>query len=136
VDVGNGLPADFDRVKDELRGKVALVNIGILPPDKDVKNLHRSEKTALAIRHGATGVVFVNGVANNVLLTGTASVTGGLIPIPAVCIGLEDGRQVREWMRDEKRLEAHIDMRNKSGLIKARNVVATLRGRAWPVKRS
>jgi len=128
VDVGNGLPADFDRVKDELRGKVALVNIGILPPDKDAKNLHRSEKTALAIRHGATGVVFVNGVANNVLLTGTASVTGGLIPIPAVCIGLEDGRQVREWMRDEKRLEAHIDMRNKSGLIKARNVVATLRG--------
>jgi hypothetical protein len=128
VDVGNGLPADFDRVKDELRGKVALVNIGIMPPDKDVKNLHRSEKTALAIRHGATGVVFVNGVANNVLLTGTASVTGGLIPIPAVCIGLEDGRQVREWMRDEKRLEAHIDMRNKSGLIKARNVVATLKG--------
>jgi hypothetical protein len=69
VDVGNGLAADFERVKDQVRGKVALVNLGIMPPAEGLKNLHRSEKTALAIQHGATGVVFVNQVKNNVLLT-------------------------------------------------------------------
>jgi Iap family predicted aminopeptidase len=135
VDVGNGLAVDYDRVKDQLRGKVALVNIGLVAADPGLKNLHRSEKTALAIAGGATGVVFVNQVKNNVVLTGTASVTGQLISIPAVCIGMEDGEKVRQWMKEEKRLEAHIDMRNKSQQIRARNVIATMRGSSLPNER-
>ncbi len=83
VDAGNGLAEDFERMKDEVKGKIVLMNIGIVPDNTGKKNLHRSEKTALAIQHGATGVIMVNQVPNNVLLTGTASVTGQLIPIPA-----------------------------------------------------
>lgn len=128
VDVGNGLESDFEKKKEAVKGKVALMNIGISPPDKDLKNLHRSEKTALAIKYGATGVIVINQVKGRVLLTGTASVTGQLIPIPAVCISLEDGEMIRQWMQEEKKLEAHIFMRNKSNVIKARNVIATLKG--------
>jgi hypothetical protein len=132
VDVGNGLENDFEKAKDRVQGKVVLMNIGILPPDKNLKNLHRSEKTALAIRYGATGVIMVNGVKGGVLLTGTASVTGQLISIPAICIALEGGDIIRQWLQEEPNLEAHIYMRNTSNMIKARNVIATLRGSKLP----
>lgn len=132
TDVGNGLEDDFEKAKDKVRGKVILMNIGIMPTDKNLKNLHRSEKTALAIKYGATGVIMVNGVKGGVLLTGTASVTGQLIPIPAICISLEGGDIIRQWLQEEPNLEAHILMRNTSNRVKARNVIATLRGSKLP----
>lgn len=133
IDVGNGLEGDFSAVKDKLKGKVALVNIGLAAPTKGARNLHRSEKTALAIQHGASGVIMVNLVPGNVLLTGTASVTGKLIPIPSVCISLESGQALRAWMQEERSpLHALIDMTNTSRRIRARNVVATLSGSKYP----
>ena len=129
VDAGNGLEADFEQVKDQVRGRVALVNLGIVPADTTKKNLHRSEKTALAIRYGATGIVCINSAPGGVLLTGTASVTGKLIAIPALCISREDGELVRRLMAERKGLRASIAMRNHSRLIRARNVIATLPGR-------
>ncbi len=129
IDVGNGLPEDFEAVKDKLKGRIALANIGLVgAPGK--KNLHRSEKTALAIQYGATGIIMVNGAPGKILLTGTASVTGAIISIPAVCISSESGEEVRKWMKEEAPLEAQIDMRNISKSIKARNVVATLKGKS------
>ena len=128
VDLGNGLEVNFEALKDQVRGKIVLDDIGISPPDSSLKNLHRSEKTALAIRYGAKGMIMVNQVKGNVLLTGTASVTGKLIAIPAVCISLESGEAIRKWIKEENRLEAHIQMRNFSRKIKARNVIATLKG--------
>jgi len=92
------------------------------------KNLHRSEKTALAIKYGASGVIFVNTVKGQVLLTGTASVTGNLISIPAVCISWESGTEIRKWLVDQPGLLGLIEMHNVSQPIKARNVVATLPG--------
>ncbi|GAA4468179.1 M28 family peptidase [Nibrella saemangeumensis] len=132
VDVGNGLEGDFAAIKEKLKGKVALVNIGLAAPTKGARNLHRSEKAALAIQHGAIGVIMVNLVPGEVLLTGTASVTGKLIPIPSVCISLESGQEVRKWMSEEKNLHAVIDMTNSSRKIRARNVVATLKGSKYP----
>jgi carboxypeptidase Q len=132
VDVGNGLETDFEQAKDKVKGKVVLMNLGIMPADKNLKNLHRSEKTALAIKYGATGVVMVNGVKGGILLTGTASVTGQLIPIPAICVSLESGNIIREWMQEEPNLEAHISMRNTSNRVSARNVIASLRGSKLP----
>lgn len=128
VDVGNGLEPDFQAVKDKLTGKIAVVNIGLLAPFKGPRNLHRSEKTALAMQYGAVGVIFVNTVKGNVLLTGTASVTGSLIAIPAVCVSLESGFKIRSWMNEQPNLMGVIDMKNFSKMIKARNVIATIKG--------
>lgn len=130
IDIGNGLEGDFAALKDKIPGKIALVNIGLAAPTKGARNLHRSEKTALAIQYGASGVIMVNLVPGNVLLTGTASVTGKLIPIPSVCISYESGTSLRQWLADETKehLHAVIDMTNTSRRIKARNVVATLPG--------
>jgi hypothetical protein len=132
VDMGNGVEEDYLSNPDKVVGKIALVYLGVLPGSKPgTPGLHRSEKTAIATKHGAKGIIVINTPANGVLLTGTASVTGKLIPIPAVCIGKEDGMLLKEQLKKEK-LWSHIDMTNFSGMIKARNVIATIKGSSIP----
>lgn len=135
VDMGNGLDADYIAKPDAVKGKIALVYIGILEGSPEgLNNLHRSEKTALAIKNGATGIIIINQVDNGVLLTGTASVTGELIPIPAVCIGKENGMALKEKLKSSE-VKATITMTNNSDLIKARDVVATIKGSEIPEER-
>ncbi|HWW40428.1 M28 family peptidase [Pedobacter sp.] len=135
VDMGNGLEADYQQVADKVKGKIALVYLGVLPGSPaGTASLHRSEKTAIATKYGAVGIIMINTVKNNVLLTGTASVTGKLIPIPAVCIGLEDGMKVKESLKTQRQF-ARLHMTNFSGMIKARNVVASLKGSSLPAEK-
>lgn len=132
IDVGNGLEADYQPLKEKVKGKIALIYLGVLPGSpKGTASLHRSEKTAIATKYGAVGVIIINKVEGGVLLTGTASVTGKLIPIPAVCIGLEDGMALKEKLNSGTQF-AQIEMTNFSGMIKARNVIATLKGTTLP----
>ncbi len=132
VDMGNGLEEDYATNPEKVKGKIALVYLGVLPGSKPgTKSLHRSEKTAIATKYGAKGIIIINTAAGGILLTGTASVTGKLIPIPAVCIGKEDGMQWKEKLAKEK-LFSHITMTNLSGLIKARNVIASIKGSSMP----
>lgn len=136
VDFGNGLAEDFAAIPDGAKGKIAFFHIGILEGSKPgLVNLHRSEKTALAIKAGAAGVIIFNQVDNGVLLTGTASVTGELIPIPAICIGKEDGFALKKSLQTGKRVSATIKMTNNSGPIRARNVIATIPGTELPEER-
>lgn len=134
VDMGNGLEEDYatDAQKAKVKGKIALVYLGVLPGSKPgTKTLHRSEKTAIATKYGAKGIIITNTAAGGILLTGTASVTGKLIPIPAVCIGKEDGEKLRGQLVSGK-LYSHISMTNFSGMIKARNVIARIKGKTMP----
>lgn len=132
VDMGNGVEDDYSAVPDKVKGKIALIYLGVLPGSPTgTPRLHRSEKTAIATKHGAAGVLFINTVDGGVLLTGTASVTGKLIPIPAACIGKEDGLAIKEQLKTGKVI-SHITMTNFSGKIKARNVIATLPGKTLP----
>jgi hypothetical protein len=132
ADMGNGLEEDYAKNPGKVNGKIALVYLGILQGSPDgTPLLHRSEKTAIATKYGAVGIVIINTVENGVLLTGTASVTGKLIPIPAVCIGLENGTRIKEKLKSQKQF-ARLKMTNFSGLIKARNVIATFKGSSNP----
>lgn len=132
IDMGNGVDADYEARPGAVEGKIALVYIGTLPDSpKGTPGLHRSEKTALAIKNGAVGIIIINQVDGGVLLTGTASVTGSLITIPAVCIGKEDGMALKESLSKSKQY-ASINMTNQSGLINARNVIATIKGSETP----
>lgn len=132
ADMGNGLEEDYLAAPGKAKDKIALVYLGVLPGSKPgTKSLHRSEKTAIAIKHGAKGIIVINTATGGILLTGTASVTGKLIPIPAVCIGKEDGMLLKEQAAAAKQY-VHIDMTNVSGMIKARNVIATIKGKSLP----
>jgi len=132
ADMGNGMEADYAQAPEKVKGKIALIYLGVLPGSPEgTRSLHRSEKTAIAIKYGAAGVIIINGVKGGVLLTGTASVTGKLITIPAVCIGLEDGMRIKALLQTKPQY-ASLNMTNFSGLIKARNVIATLKGDSLP----
>ncbi len=135
IDLGNALRTDFEAKKEAVKGKMVLAYIGLLPDSgEDLKNIHRSEKTALAIEYGAKGIVIINKVPNGVLLTGTASVTGSLIDIPAVCITYEKGMALKEQLAEGEQISTRIFMKNKSEMIKSRNVVATLKGAEKPTE--
>lgn len=127
IDLKNGMPEDFKLFEGKLKGKIVLMDLNPIDLPADRPNLHRSEKTALAILAGAAGVIMANSVAGQVLLTGTASVTGELIGIPAVCVSLETAKQLRNWLAQEK-LQAHIFMKNNYKKVVARNIICTLKG--------
>ncbi|MCC6290209.1 MAG: M28 family peptidase [Chitinophagaceae bacterium] len=132
VDGGNGLEEDYKKDSAAVKGKIVLVPIGLLPGSaQGLHNLHRSEKTALATKYAAAGVIFFNVAPGGILLTGTASVTGSLIPIPAVCISNEDGMQLKEELK-QKAISASVKMSNFSGTVKSRNIIAMLKGKSLP----
>lgn len=132
LDAGNGLPDDLARLGPVARGAALLVNIGLVAAPEGTSNLHRSEKAALAMEQGAAAVLFVNQVAGGIVLTGTASIDGQLIPVPAVCLSIEDGNLLRERLQRGEVLRARLSMHNKSTRVSARNVVAELRGSELP----
>ena len=133
IDLGNGLKEDFENNKDKVKGQVVLMNIGIWPSNQFLKNLHRSEKTALAIQYGAKGVIMINTVAGDILLTGTASIDGELITIPAVCISFEEGQKIRGWInRDRREMLAKISLKSSFEKINARNIIASIPGTTLP----
>ena len=92
VDAGNGLPADLDRVGEALKGPA-------WPGEHRAGGRSRghartctaAKRPRLALTRGVAAIVFVNQVDGGVLLTGTASIDGTLIPVPAACIATEDG---------------------------------------------
>lgn len=132
VDVGNGLASDFHRAGTTVRGNAVLMNIGLRNAPEGAHNLHRSEKTALAIAAGASAIVFVNNVEGHVLLTGTASVDGLPISIPAACVSSEDGAWLRAGLEQGRTPAIDLSMTNSNAVVTARNVIGEIRGSTKP----
>lgn len=132
IDLGNGLEEDYKKVTDKVKGKIVFATIGLLEgTPKEIENLHRSEKTALAEKYGAKGIILFNKPAGEILLTGTASVTGYIIKIPAINISLEDGLKIKQALTKGKEV-AKIEMKNDVGLMKGRNIIARKIGTEFP----
>src|SRR5690606_16907570 len=114
------------------KGKIVLAALNILPGSPDgTRNIHRSAKVTLAIEYGAKGIILFNSVTGGTLLTGTASIDGTLLPVPAIAIGLEDGMALKEQVAAQE-VSAQIRMRNKTGRFTARNVIVRIEGSEWP----
>lgn len=131
VDVGNGLPADFEKAGTNCKNNIVIFNIGLENAPAGTKNLHRSEKMALAEKSGAAGVIMLHPSEGNKLMTGTASLKGELTSIPAINISKENSKEMRKWMEKEK-LYAFIKVNNQFAKGGARNVRATIPGSKYP----
>ncbi|MGV0965893.1 M28 family peptidase [Empedobacter falsenii] len=132
IDLGNGLEEDYKKIGDKVKGKIVFAALGLLEGTlKEIENLHRSEKTALAEKYGAKGIILFNRPAGGILLTGTASVTGEIIKIPAINISLEDGLKIKEDLSKGKEI-AKIEMKNDVGQMKGRNIIAKKIGSKFP----
>ena len=132
IDLGNVLEEDYKKNADKVKGKIVFAALGLLDETpKEIENLHRSEKTALAEKYGAKGIILFNRPAGGILLTGTASVTGKIIKIPAINISLEDGLKIKENLTKGKEI-AKIKMKNDVGQMKGRNIIAKKIGSQFP----
>jgi Zn-dependent M28 family amino/carboxypeptidase len=90
VDLGDGLPADFDR---DLSGTVVLVSSTV--PDHVDRFIHRREKYYRAVEAGAAGFVFRNHVPGQLPPTGSVGTEASPIgEIPAVGVSREVGAQL------------------------------------------
>lgn len=125
VDGGDGLESDLKKLGEKIKDKCLLINLGLTQTDSNRQNLHRAEKVSLAIKYGAKAVLMVHPEPGDRLLTGTASLTGEVIAIPALCISGNEGKEVRNWLKTE-RLMAQIRVRNEVSPGFARNVIATI----------
>jgi carboxypeptidase Q len=133
VEVGNGTSADYAEDYDKVRDRIALIYMGTLPESPpDTPHLPRWEKLALAIGHGARGVIFINPAAGNHLTTGIAGGSANLVPIPAAAVGHEDGLRLRKELQERGTLGATMRLDNTVGVGTARNVIATLPGTRKP----
>ena len=132
VDLGNGLEEDYLKLKEKLAGKIVLATIGLLDgTPENIKNLHRSEKTALAEKYGASGIILFNKAKGNILLTGTASVTGDIIKIPSINISYEEGMKIKKALRAGA-VKAEIIMENEVGPMKGSNIIVRQKGITKP----
>jgi len=110
VDVGDGLPEDFEGR--ELEGK--LVMASSLTPEDYGRWVHRGEKYAWAAEAGAVGFVFRNHVEGCLPPTGDVGARTGPGPIPAVGVSKELGsRLVRFCERKSVETRLSVECRNE-----------------------
>jgi carboxypeptidase Q len=133
VDAGVGNSADYADNYDKVRGKIALIYMGTLADSPaGTARLPRWERLALAMGHGATGVVFINPSAGHHITTGIAGGSARVVPIPVVVIDKETGLDLRSRLQRGEALEARIQVSNAVSPGEARNVIATIAGAERP----
>lgn len=122
VDVGRGTPEDFDRVKADLRGRVALVRHEYpFAPG----TIHRRVKYTRSRDEGCAGFVIANNLPDGGLVTGSSG-QGTPQDIPAVGVSHETGRRLAGDGRGRARVRLEVASERFPG--HAANVVAEVPG--------
>ena len=127
LDVGYGLPEDYERLKDLSRSSIALCVEGA-PAGRRVP--HRTEKLAWAVANGAAGLMIAAPEYGNLPRTGVCHRSGS--PIPSLGISREDGERLQRMLRDGLRPRVRIDMRNSTHDWTARNIIGEITGQSEP----
>jgi len=121
VDVGHGLPADFEAAGD-LEGAVVMAASNV--PDWHDRFVHRREKYYYAVASGAAAFVFRNHVEGCLAATGSVGTDAAPIgEIPAVGVSKEVGARLR---RREAGEEVTVDVEADVHDATSQNVHADL----------
>jgi Zn-dependent M28 family amino/carboxypeptidase len=120
VDLGYGLPADFEDV--DLSGKVVIVDTNV-PPYHD-RFVHRTEKYYYAVEGGAAAFLFRNHVPGDLPPTGSVGRPGEPIgEIPAVGVSKEGGARLARRHEGEA---VTVEVEATIGDARSRNVLGEL----------
>jgi len=108
VDLGYGLPEDFERT--DIEGKVVMAASNV--PDYYDRFIHRREKYYYAVQGGAAAFVFRNHVEGCLPPTGSVGTSEDPIgDIPAVGVSKEVGARLsRRWEGHEAEVEVDADV--------------------------
>ena len=119
VDLGYGLPSDFDG---DLEGAVVLAASDV--PDWQGRYVHRREKYYRAVEAGAAAFVYRNHVEGCLPPTGSVGTEGAPIgEIPAVGVSKEVGARLRRRFENER---VTVDVEADAHEATSRNVHADL----------
>ncbi|MCU4751280.1 M28 family metallopeptidase [Halobacteria archaeon AArc-curdl1] len=121
VDVGYGMPADFDDAP--LEDNIALVSSASSPTADRWR--HRIEKYGYAVEAGAAGFVFRNHVGGCLPPTGSINELDGPAAIPGVGVSKEVGAQLERYCAREES-DATLTVDCETGGAESRNVTGVL----------
>lgn len=126
IDVGDGGPADFERLHDQIAGKIVMVNSKTQP--RGVRRwVHRNEKYGRAMLAGAIGFIFVNHYpAYGPATGGVGDGDAGLIP--AISVSYEDGTFLQRLIRRKGDVTIRIQSDDMTEPMTSWNIVGDLPG--------
>jgi Zn-dependent M28 family amino/carboxypeptidase len=122
VDVGYGLPDDFDDA--DLDGAIVLASS--ITPDHFDRFVHRNEKYLRAVDEGAAGFVFYNHLDGSLPPTGTVGRQATYGEIPAVGASKEVGQQLSRYCERDEPVSAALTVDCELGTRTSRNVDGVL----------
>ncbi|HET9015927.1 MAG TPA: M28 family peptidase [Thermomicrobiaceae bacterium] len=137
VDVGEGEAADFARLGDAVRGKIALTDAETNRPGETKS--HRTDKYRRAVEAGATGCVFINQNPGLLHITGAlygknpsgSEASDHEAPIPGIGISYEAGAALRRFA-ERGPVHARIRTTNRTFRSHSYNVVGDIPGGTHP----
>ncbi|MBI4279324.1 MAG: M28 family peptidase [Armatimonadetes bacterium] len=128
VYLGDGDPQTFVVRRDEIRGAIAMATTAA--PRFFPRGMHRCEKLGRALDAGATGFIWMRGMAGGLPETGSARF-GHSCEVPAVSVSYETGHElIRLGKKGTVRLR--LTSTNENHPVTSHNVIAEFRGRRKP----
>ncbi|MEZ4570440.1 MAG: M28 family peptidase [Thermomicrobiales bacterium] len=137
LDVGDGEEDDFERLGDQVEGKIVISKAETNRPGE--RGSHRTDKYRWALERGALAYIYVN--QNPGLLHITGSIPGRNpqgntaedreAPIPAIGVSKESGSMILRLM-EKGPAKVHIELENKTIMSTSRNVIGEITGSEKP----
>jgi aminopeptidase YwaD len=122
VDLGDGHVDIYDKRKDEIAGKIAMISSVERPKGMD-RYMHRSEKFQRAVLAGAKGFIFVNASP------GLGVPTGGINPIiPSLGISYEDGSYLSRLLENGNGVTLKMTTTDQNLDVESYNVICDVDG--------
>jgi len=136
VHVGDGTPADFERLGSRARGAILLVDSKIIESWEDLDNEYDRAMPIKqrAVDAGARAVLWTSARDHRLLYRHTDTVDGELSPLPMATVAREDAmRLARLSDSSATPIRVRLTMPNViGGPAEERNVVGEIRGRERP----
>jgi aminopeptidase YwaD len=128
--VGSGTPHEFSAVKDQMKGKIVILNTK--SPSYFGRSIHRKEKLGRAIEGGAVGIIFMRWEAGFLEETGS-TYHDRECPIPAISCSREVGEEIMRLGKGGSPATVRIKLQNQfKANADSWNVVGEIRGRKYP----
>lgn len=137
LDVGEGEKADFERLAEQVAGKIVISAAETNKPGE--RKSHRTDKYAWAVERGALGYIYIN--QNPGMLHITGSITGRNpagetaadreAPIPAVGVSWEAGSTIMRLM-ERGTARVQLKLTNRTFESVSRNVIGEIVGAERP----
>jgi Iap family predicted aminopeptidase len=119
VDVGEGELPDFDRLDEQMAGKVVLTDAETNRPGE--RKSHRTDKFNWAVERGAVACLFINQNPGQLHITGSLSARNPAgrtaaereAPIPGIGLSYETGQTLRR-LAQRGSVRVRIETRNRT----------------------